>query len=51
VRKKLQEALEARRMQISRFCASRGVPHFLVDVETPFDEVVLSVLRAGGLLK
>lgn len=51
VRKKLEEAIEARRTQISRFCASRGVPHFLVDVETPFDEVVLSVLRAGGLLK
>jgi hypothetical protein len=51
VRRKLDEVLEARQTQIARFCASRGVPQFLVDVDTPFDEVVLSVLRAGGLLK
>ncbi len=42
----------ARRNQtIQRFCSARGVPHFLVDVSTPFDEVVLTVLRAGGLLR
>lgn len=51
LRRKLDDALSARQTQIDRFCASRGVPHFNVSVETPFDEVVLSVLRAGGLLK
>lgn len=51
VRKKIEDALAERRANISRFCASRGVPHFLVNVDTPFDVVVLDVLRAGGVLK
>jgi hypothetical protein len=51
VQKRVAGALAERHGAIARFCASRGVPHFLVDVRTPFDEVVLSVLRGGGLLK
>lgn len=51
VQKKLQKETEERQKSIERFCASRGVPHFAVSVTTPFDEVVLSVLRAGGLLR
>lgn len=51
VQKKLQRETETRQKSIERFCASRGVPHFAVSVATPFDEVVLSVLRAGGLLR
>src|SRR5690606_30164371 len=51
VQKKLQKETETRQRSIERFCASRGVPHFAVSVTTPFDEVVLSVLRAGGLLR
>lgn len=51
LRERLREKNRERRGDIARFCASRGVPHFLVDVAAPFDEVVLSVLRAGGLLR
>ncbi len=51
VQRKLALETEARQKSIARYCASRGVPHFAVDVNTPFDEVVLSVLRAGGLLR
>ncbi len=51
VQRKLLEETTRRQLAIERFCASRGVPHFPVNVNTPFDEVVLSVLRAGGLLR
>lgn len=51
VQRKLLEETRKRQADIERFCASRGVPHFPVSVTTPFDEVVLSVLRAGGLLR
>ncbi len=48
---RVAEAHRARKESISRFCGSRGVPYFEVDVRVPFDEVVLSVLRTGGLLR
>ncbi len=48
---KLQEEVERRQEEIERFCASRGVLHIRVDAQAPFDEVVLKVLRAGGLLR
>jgi len=51
VEKKLSLETANRQRAIEKFCASRGVPHFVVDVRKPFDEVVLSVLRAGGLLQ
>lgn len=51
VQKKLRAETEQRQIAIERFCSSRGVPHFAVSVKTPFDQVVLSVLRAGGLLR
>lgn len=51
IEEKLRREIAERQRKVSRFCSSRGVPHFLVDVETPFDEVVLSVLRSGGLLR
>lgn len=51
IEERLRGEILERQKKISRFCGSRGVPHFLVDVETPFDEVVLSVLRSGGLLR
>lgn len=51
IKARLAQEMTARQENVRRFCAARGVPHFLVDVDTPFDEVVLSVLRRGGLLR
>jgi uncharacterized protein (DUF58 family) len=51
LRERLIERVRARKQEIARYCASRGVLHLEVDVDRPFDEVVLSVLRAGGLLR
>lgn len=48
---KLKETMAGRRSRIANFCASRGVPYFTVDVDADFDEIVLSVLKAGGLLR
>jgi len=39
-----------RRQEAARYCVARGVPFFAVSVQQPFDEVVLGVLRRGGLL-
>jgi uncharacterized protein (DUF58 family) len=51
LKERFYERTQERRREIARYCASRGVPHFVVDVAVPFDDVVLSVLRAGGLLR
>ncbi len=51
IEERLQAEIALRQERITRYCGSRGVPHFLVDVDTPFDEVVLTVLRRGGLLR
>jgi uncharacterized protein (DUF58 family) len=51
LRARLRLATEERKEKIARFCASRGVPYFEVNVQVPFDQVVLSVLRKGGLLR
>jgi uncharacterized protein (DUF58 family) len=51
LRERLQSAAKERREKIERFCGSRGVPYFEVNVQVPFDQVVLSVLRKGGLLR
>lgn len=48
--KRVAQANADRQAQVQRFCAARGVPYFLVRSETPFDEVVLKILRQGGLL-
>jgi hypothetical protein len=37
--------------QIEHFCTSRQVPYFCADVETPFEELVLSLFRRGGFLR
>lgn len=47
----LREKMRERDRHIARYCAERGVAHFLVDTNTPYDEVVLRVLRRGGLLR
>ena len=51
LKERFHKRTQERRREIARYCASRGVPHFVVDVDVPFDDVVLSVLRAGGLLR
>ncbi|MBX3128987.1 MAG: DUF58 domain-containing protein [Polyangiaceae bacterium] len=38
-------------LDVERFCTSRQVPYFVADVDTPFDELVLSVFRRGGFLR
>lgn len=48
---RIGQALTAHNEQIARFCGSRGVPYFEVDVNVPFDQIVLSVLRKGGFLR
>lgn len=42
---------EESRARASRYCLGRGVPFFSVDVSEPFDQIVLGVLRRGGLLR
>jgi len=48
---RIQKALKERQEGIEKYCARKGVPHFAVSVDSPFDEVVLQVLRGGGLLR
>jgi uncharacterized protein (DUF58 family) len=48
---KVNQAYQAYREQIARFCASRQVPYFAADVGMEFDEVVLRVFRRGGFLR
>ncbi len=38
-------------VDVERFCTTRQVPYFKADVNTPFDELVLSVFRRGGFLR
>jgi uncharacterized protein (DUF58 family) len=38
-------------VDVERFCTTRQVPYFVADVNTPFDELVLSVFRRGGFLR
>ena len=39
------------RDHLEQFCRDKQVAHFAADTETPFDEMVLRVLRRGGLLR
>jgi uncharacterized protein (DUF58 family) len=48
---RIGEAYAEYRTNIERFCVSRQVPYFAADVDTPFDELVLSVFRRGGFLR
>lgn len=47
---RIGQAIEQHNERIARFCGARGVPYFKVDVEQPFDQVVLNVLRKGGFI-
>ncbi len=46
----LSKSYEAYLQGIERFCASRQVPYVAASVDEPFDELVLRVLRRGGLV-
>jgi hypothetical protein len=39
------------RERIGQFCRDKQVAHFEVDTSVPFDDLVLRVLRRGGLLR
>lgn len=45
-----ESAMAKRLLGLQRHCASQGLHHFAVSAEQPFDEVVLRLFRAGGLL-
>ena len=49
--KRMQQAVTDYAQQIEHFCTSRQVPYFLADVDTPFEEQVLSLFRRGGFLR
>jgi uncharacterized protein (DUF58 family) len=51
LRKRMQQAVVDYGQQIEHFCTSRQVPYFLADVDTPFEELVLSLFRRGGFLR
>ena len=36
--------------ELAAFCAGRAIPYCRADVDTPFDELVLRIFRAGGFL-
>ena len=51
VLKKYREAHEAYRKEIANFCGTKQVAYHALSTDTPFDEAVLEVLRAGGLVR
>ncbi len=48
---RLSQARERSRRDIAEYCRSKDVPYLLADVDTPFDELVLTWLGRGGLLR
>jgi uncharacterized protein (DUF58 family) len=48
---RMERAWNDYQAQVERFCVGRQVPYFVADVDTPFDEQVLSVFRRGGFLR
>ncbi len=51
LRERIRNAYDERRAGVKKYCASRGIPHFEVDVDMPFDEVVQNVLFRGGFVR
>jgi uncharacterized protein (DUF58 family) len=49
--RRMQQAVLDYGRQIEHFCTSRQVPYFSADVDTPFEELVLSLFRRGGFLR
>ena len=46
-----REAHAAWRSGIETFCTKRQVPYFEASVQTPFEDIVLTLFRAGGFLR
>ena len=44
-------AFDALCLKMEAYCVARNMLYFRTPVETPFDEIVLKVFRAGGFLK
>jgi len=51
VLRRVQDAYRDYNRGIERFCSAHQVPYFRAGSQVPFDEVVLGVLRRGGLLR
>jgi uncharacterized protein (DUF58 family) len=49
--RRMQQAVVDYANQIEHFCTSRQVPYFSANVDTPFEELVLSLFRRGGFLR
>jgi uncharacterized protein (DUF58 family) len=50
VLERVQAAYGEYNQRIERFCTGRQVPYFRASIEVPFDQLVLNVLRRGGLI-
>jgi uncharacterized protein (DUF58 family) len=48
---RMQAAWADYRAEIERFCTTHQVPYLPVEVDVPFDELVLRVFRRGGFLR
>ena len=48
---KYKAAFDALCLKMEAYCVARNMLYFRTPVETPFDEIVLKVFRAGGFLK
>ena len=48
---KYRAAFDALCLRMESYCVSRNMLYFRTPVETPFDEIVLKVFRAGGFVK
>jgi uncharacterized protein (DUF58 family) len=51
VLRRVQAAHREYDQRIERFCTGRQVPYFRASIDVPFDELVLNVLRRGGLVR
>jgi uncharacterized protein (DUF58 family) len=51
VLRNVQQAHEEYASAIARFCTRSHVPYFAAPADVPFDELVLRVLRRGGVLR
>jgi uncharacterized protein (DUF58 family) len=49
--REVEEQVEKTELLVRRFCARKRVAYFNIDAGAPFDEVVLYLLRRGGLLE
>jgi uncharacterized protein (DUF58 family) len=49
--REVEERISSDQRLVQRFCARKRVAYFDIDSKAPFDEVVLYLLRRGGLLE